>query len=395
MKRFFILSLFFAFAINFNAQTKLPPLGIENPNFRGRGYSSYYCGPRTKTLMDNGESPFLNKDATRFLENAVRENNVTKATKFLEAGASAFISYEMIDKKQYEMIDVMHKDNPKLIRYSQLLHHACAKSDAEMIDFLIERGASLDLYGYHVELYDHPEWDPWSKKWTNKRVKERKYLLTSKLWNGDRNYKNTPADVALIYMRLDNLKHIKDKYNKYPTIYGLNHSLLNSVHEEKMIRLILSDEFQNNYVKPAGYKMADVINFGYHWVHFENGGQQSTYVKSVYLINSIIQKIGEYRNNNNKEMEKEYLNFLNLILAEGADVNKEEGWYKIEGSSTIDSGYLTPLYVAMRHKNMMDIVKLLRSKGAKMTTTRDGKTISLMKLNIYDEYKEYFMLEGE
>ena len=103
--------------------------------------------------MDNGESPFLNKDATRFLENAVRENNVTKATKFLEAGASAFISYEMIDKKQYEMIDVMHKDNPKLIRYSQLLHHACAKSDAEMIDFLIERGASLDLYGYHVGLF--------------------------------------------------------------------------------------------------------------------------------------------------------------------------------------------------------------------------------------------------
>lgn len=385
MKRFFILSLFFAFAINFNAQTKVPPLGIENPNFLGNGVDSYYCGPRTRTKYNSGEYP-LNEDATRFLENAVRENNVTKATKFLEAGASAFISYEMIDKKQYEMIDVMHKDNPKLIRYSQLLHHACAKSDAEMIDFLIERGASLDLYGYHWELIDHPEWDEWRKKWTNTRVKKNTYILTSKLWNGDKNYKNTPADVALKYMRLDNLKHIKDKYNKYPTIYGLNLSLLYSEHKEKMIRLILSDEFQNNYVKPAGYKMADVINFGHNWTY-------SSSVRSVYLINSIIQKIGQYRNKNNKEMEKEYLNFLNQILAEGADVNKEEGWYIIEGSH--EYGYVTPLYVAMRHKNMMDIVKLLRSKGAKMTTTRDGKTISLMKLNIYDEYKEYFMLEGE
>lgn len=378
MKRFFILSLFFAFATNFNAQTKLPPLGIDNPFVprKGEKNSKFVRGPRTKTYKGEGRV-FDNEDATRFLQKAVNENNVTNAEKFLKAGASAFISYEMIDKKQYEMIDVMHKDNPKLIRYSQLLHHACAKSDAEMIDFLIERGASLDLCGYHVE---------WDTRWAintlygeyGPRKNDGPYILTSKLWNGDGNYRDTPADVALIYMRLDNLKHIKDKYHKYPSIYGLNRSLLNSIHKEKMIRLILSNEFQNDYIKPAGYNMADVINFGYHYVNFEHGGSAAQRVISVYLINMIIQKIGEYRNSNNKEMEKEYMNFLNQILAEGVDVNKN-----------------VPLYVAMRHKNMMDIVKLLRSKGAKMTAIRNGKTVSLLELDIYDEYKEYFMLEGE
>ena len=172
------------------------PLGIEDLNL---------VGARTKGRCDKVFFFPANKDATRFLEKAVQENDVEKAEKLLKAGASAYVSYDMIKNKQYEMIDAMHKDNPKLIRYSQMLHYACATSDTTMIDFLIDRNASLDLCGYCEAKGGRGYWGVDSER--------------SK-WNGDNRFANTPADVALMYSQWTNLYYIINKYHKYPTING-------------------------------------------------------------------------------------------------------------------------------------------------------------------------------
>ena len=394
MKKYFSLMVMALLPMVACAQLDIfPPLGIEKPDipFLGsKGSRTYKEGKqgdvRTK-VMEGTDYP-INKEATRFLEKAVKENNVINAEKFLKAGASAFISYEMIDKKQYEMIDLMYKDNPKLIRYSQLLHYACAKSDTKMIDFLIERNASLDLYGYYLQYNKDAYYG------------EGGYELFCG-WNKDGNFKNTPADAALYYRKWDNLNHIINKYHKYPTIYGccifLGLYLRGDKPDNdnlKFIRGFISGEDSRfQFMKSVDYKMADVLNFGYHHLHNRE-------VESNYLMNDIVAKIAESRRVKDNR-DKEYLAIMNLMIDKGADVNCQNDngafWRKAKSVGINIYNYVntTPIYVAMTNKNMMDVVKLLRSKGASLTTTVNGKTASILKLpKVLDEYKEYFMLEG-
>ena len=393
MRNIISLLLFSFFTVVANAQQSVfPPLGIDSevPRRGDPGSAAYSRGEEggARTKARWGLDP-MNKDATRFLEKAVAENNVANAAKFLQAGASAYISYEMIDKKQYEMIDVMYKDNPKLIRFSQLLHYACAKSDPKMIDFLIERNASLDLYGYYL-------------KYGNNGAIWGYFPIYA--WNSDANYKNTPADVALFHNRWENLNHIMNKYQKYPTIYGCCIFLASCFWEKgkkpeynnlKTARDFISGndgkfQFMNN----VNYTITDIINFGYHY-------RKGVNAHSDYLVSSTIQKIADSRKAKDGK-DKEYIDFLNLLFEKGASPNPQDdngAAWRAQRSLGINniSSYVntTPMYIAVTNPNMLDIVKLLRSKGASMKTTANGETVSIAKLpNVLDEYKEYFILEG-
>jgi ankyrin repeat protein len=375
----------------------LPPLGIEDPHFESTGSpgSRYYnLGlegyARTKANY-GGEYP-ANKDATKFLEKAVRENNLANAKRFLEIGASAFISYEMIDKKQYDMIDAMYNDNPKIIRFSQILHYACAKSDPEMIDFLIERGASLDLAGHFT------------------RPTGKTFSILG-LWNSDYNYRNTPVDCALFYGNWANLNHIITKYNKYPSIYGCSHFLVNCALNEnndndnlKLIKgFITGSDSRFKFMNNVDYSIVDAVNLGYHYIG-QNAqsilGKIEQELKSEYLLNVVISKIAQYRRFKNPK-DKEFVDLLNILLDKGVNPNNEvdqgSAWRAQHSVGINVTNYVntTPMYIAVTNPGMLDIVKLLRSKGASMTTTANGKQVSIAKLGgILDEYKEYFMLEG-
>lgn len=388
MKRFLytLLIVFYATCVNAqsNQRSLFPPLGIEKPKV-----TPYFATHDIirKNQTDRGYPK--NQDATRFLEKAVKENNVVNAEKLLKAGASGFVTYDMIDKKQFEIIDVMYKDNPRVIRYSQLLHYACAKSDVKMIDFLIEREASLDLNGYAVH-YDG--------KWFN----------LSYRWDNDKNYVNTPADVALYYQKWDNLNHIINKYNKYPSIYGCGAFLLQCIKtakpDNKNLELvkgfISGTDSHSQFLKNVDFSITDIFNFG---CHFFSGGQYGKYghAKSSFLINEVVSKIAEYRSSKNGG-DKGFIDLLNLIIAKGASVNPQEEngafWRELKSvgiNNVADYVNTTPMYIALTNKNMLDIVKLLYSKGASLKTTANGETVSMLKLaKVLDEYKEYFMLEG-
>lgn len=392
---------------NTNSQTTKqysfsPPLGIEWPNDipliakigSNVGNRGIRGDARSKGHWSTGDFWPDNKDATRFLEKAVQENDVEKVEKLLKAGASAFVSYEMIEKKQYEILDAMYRDNPKLIRYSQLLHYACAKSDTTMIDFLIQRNASLDLYGYYI---------------TKDKLGDYTVLCR---WNGDDKYQNTPADVALSYGNVNNLYFIIHKHHKYPTIYGISKYLYKLLEWSKwsektgrytnveFLTKVLTGNSLGFIGNDVDYTISDVMNFGYH--KYEKKGDKM-FPKTYYMINVLISKIAECRKQN-KEWGKEYIDLLNLMLEKGADVNIEEdnGAYHRYIQSTIGMGSLehytntTPMTIAVKSKNMLDIIQLLRSKGAPMTTEVNGQRVSVLQIpGALDEYKEYFMLEGK
>ena len=358
------------------------PLGIEPISEKG---------PRTKGRYSLDFWPD-NKDATRFLEKAVQENDVNKVEKLLKAGASAFVTYDMIDKKQYEIMDAMYRDNPKIIRYSQLLHYACAKSDTTMIDFLIQRNASLDLCGYCEENGGRGYWGTDSER-SN--------------WDGDIDYKNTPADVALYHDKWANLRHLANKYHKYPTINGCALDFyffirytIPSEQNVKYTQAYLSGEKQFSFLKHVDYTIADVMNFGYH--QYKKQGDKML-PQSYFPINAIISRIAGCRKED-ANGGKEFVDILNLMLEHGASVGAEadNGARHRYIQSTIGMGYLenytntTPMTIALTNKNMMDIIQLLRSKGASMTTEMNGRRVSVLQVpGVLDEYKEFFMLEGQ
>ncbi len=366
-----------------------PPLGIEWPEIPLSGSPGSEINNRgiqglARTKVNRWGS-FINEDATRFLEKAVNENNVDKAAKFLKAGASAFITYEMIDKKQYEMIDLMYRDNPKLIRYSQLLHYACAHSDTTMIDFLIAREASLDLCGYYINI-----------------DKLGDYSVMCK-WNSDYRYPQTPADNAMRTTKWGNLKHIINKYHKNPTVYGCARRLiflLESASVEIIRNFIFARE-PYSFLKDVDnnkYTLSDVINIGFH--QLQRAGDKLA-PKSYYAINTLVSRIAKIRAKD-PNGGKEFVDVLNLLIDNGANVNimTDNGAYvrrvQSVGINVMSYTNTTPMYIALTNKNMMDIVKLLRSKGASMTTIVNGKKVSILQLgDCLDEYKEYFMIEGQ
>ena len=350
------------------------PLGIEELKDNG---------PRTKGRYSGNTFMPDNKDATRYLWNAVQENDVSKVEKLLKAGASAYVDQEMVKKKQFEIMDLMFKDNPQVIRYSQLLHYAAFDCDSTMIDFLVDRGASFDLCGYCEEKGGRGYYGADSERAN---------------WNGDNRLRDTPADVALYYRPSRNLYYIINKYHKYPTINGCAKAIRGLINYNiKLAPKFLSAEDNYVFLKEVDYTMAEILNFG----DYQYKKEGSWMLPKVYFpINDVVSKIAESRRND-KAGGQEYVDVLKLMVDKGADVNvqtDEGGFYREMQSFGINlENYVntTPMYIAMQNKNMMDIIQYLRSKGAKMTVIANGKTVSILKLpGVLDEYKEYFMIEG-
>jgi len=369
------------------------PLGIDTREVPLAGSPGSYvynkgiqAGVREKITSDNS-------DATRYLEKAVNEDpdNFERIRKLLAAGASAFVSYEMIDKKQYEIMDLMHKSNPRLIRFSQMLHYACANcKDTAMIDFLIERGASLDLCGNYLEK-DH---DPYRG--------ETYFQLCQ--WNSDSKLYYTPQDVAYRYNNENIVAYIIRKYKKYPTMLGMADRFVyfltqmegNSLFDWLITTLSGNNSDFNNLICQGKTNfenaMAEMLNTEIVRIQGSSVGYHD-------MLTSAIERLAKYRKTGNKEYAEKYEQIVRLMIEKGAkvDYTEKKSSLRVPGIN-IDNAvyYNTPLLAAMKEPNMLDIIKLLKAKGApmKIKVSQHGRTyeIPIKDGPIRDEYKEAILL---
>lgn len=343
-----------------------------------------------------------NRDATRFLEKAVEENNVERARKLLDAGASAYVNYSMIDNKQYEIMDAMHKNNPKLIRYSQLIHYACAHSDSKMVDFLIERGASLDLCGDYLELKRDPDWG---------------YLAFQRCnWNNDHTLRFTPQDVAFAYHNTEVLKHITQKYGKRPTVFGFSnyiYELIKNEHNsnknaEEILSLLQSGDLMVGDGEVGTNALKEIINTPCYSLYRDR-------VSKKYLLVAVIEFLGRYHksigdaNRYQREVEKLPVfqekvkvleKLLYFLLDNGADVNVYDEELSILYIGVGDSVSIrqSAMMTAVAYEDMLDIIRLLKRLGATtdIEYVQRGQVIktTIEKAKMRDEYRE-LLLTGE
>lgn len=343
-----------------------------------------------------------NRDATRFLDKAVEENNVERARKLLEAGASAYINYSMIDRKQYEIMDAMHQNNPKLIRFSQLLHYACAHSDSKMVDFLIERGASLDLCGDYYEAKRDSDWG---------------YLAFQRCeWNSDHNLRFTPQDVAFSYKNTEVLKHIAKKYGKRPTVYGYANYIYGLIsteyndnkHAEEIMSLLESGELMVGDGEVGTNALKEVINTPYFAIKRDRYSMKYLLVAVVDYIGRYHKSIGaakQYKTEVDKlpvfEAKAKLLErMLHFLLDNGADVNvcdKDMSVLYIGVGDEI-SVRQSVLMTAVAYEDMLDIIRLLKRSGAstEIEYVQRGSVhkTTIEQAKMRDEYKE-LLLTGE
>jgi len=368
------------------------PLGIDTREVRlaGSPGSATYNKGIQEGVREKITS--ANKDATRYLENAVREepDNLEKIKKLLDAGASAFVSYEMIDKKQYKLMDLMYKSNPKLIRFSQMLHYACWFGDTTMIDFLIERGASLDLCGNYYEIENDPNYG------------QTCFELCE--WNSDKRLYYTPQDVALRYRRYKAVFHIIEKYGKYPTTLGTVDALYFELKNgnTNYVLQILKDttSFCEVVSQRKGYdekSWTKMLNTEIPIIH--QSGSSSGF-KYRDILSFAIELLGKARRKGDKEKSEKLEEIVKLMIEKGAKVDYTERRMSImyvPGLNVDGATYFnTPLLAAMKEPNMIDIIKLLKAKGApmKIKVSQHGRTyeIPIKDGPIRDEYKEAIIL---
>lgn len=390
------------------------PLGIDTREVRlaGRPGSANYAQGIQEGVREKITS--ANADATRYLEKAVKEdpNNLEKIKKLLDAGASAYITYEMIDNKQYDLIDLMHKSNPKLIRFSQLLHHACSsvfEEDTTMVDFLIDRGASLDLCGYYWE-----------------RVKDPNYgQLCFQLcqWNSDFRYQYTPQDVAWNINNIIGLyrpigRHIINKYGKYPTTLGIAYNFYCTIIGASKIKkgevffdyLIAALKGEDNYFNEGISQgngdvenaLTKMLNTEIPWIDMDGGTVNGNCRLFGYrdILTRTIELLGETRKKGEKEKSEKLEEIVRLMIEKGAKVDNVERKMSVLYMSGMNifgaTYYNTPLLAAMKEPNMLDIIKLLKEKGApmKIKFSQHGRTyeIPIKDGPIRDEYKEAILL---
>ena len=319
------------------------------------------------------EALFLKNNETfseksEYFRKNVKENNTEKALAFLERGALPYRLenmagygelgngtnplYPAVDNDNFEILDAVYKKYPECIRYSQLLHYACAKKelDAKMIDFLIERGASLDLNG-------------WARKWGSGW--EGIYS-----WNGDCRYQMRPIDCAFgLYWRLQTVDYLIEKYGQKvsPTAvaYNLVKVILRDFSEEKIINWI--DNYYSRYVD-----FKDYVNLGISAMSYDGYIDASDYNPRFALVAAIAS--GKNR-------------VAKHLIDLGADVNIS---YHYSAREDIGIGfsdtYHSPLYEAIRRKNNLEMINYLLDHGAK-----PYKDVIKQAL---PEYREEFILRG-
>ena len=370
-----------------NNPAGLLPLGIDTKGipYAGDVGSGLY---NSRIQREVRVSVYKNPDATRLLEKAVSEtpDDLERIGKLLDAGGSAFITYDMIDKKQYKLMALMNKNNPKLIRFSQLLHYACSKGDTTAVDFMIEHGASLDLCGFYLEKFKDGL-TPTSYRWLCRE---------QCLWNNDSRFMYTPQDVAIQYGQVILYDYICKKYNKRATIAGWNRLLYNICLYDGMDPAFLKDGFFVGDGSKDATK--EVLNFGY--IKLSRHASWTYKFSYHYILIEAIKKLGDYRKRGETEKAAKYEECIKLMIEKGADVNITEqypslGYFGVGDDITL---YNCPMLEAMKAPNMLDIIKLLKAHGAKMTVKFDQKgsqrEIPLHSLGILDEYKE-LLLVGE
>lgn len=308
------------------------------------------------------------KEATRFLENAVRENNRERVEKLLKAGASAFVSYEMIDKKQYEIMEIMHRNNPLLIRFSQMIHYACANSDSTMVDFLVNHGACLDLCGNYWETFPDRYWG--------------RFANTPYSWNSDGNLYYTPLDCALRSGKISLIRYITKKYGKRPTVTGVAEYLYN---------IINADEYNNDNVKKAinelplldellgGNALSQVFNNGVGWISYHATYQYLYGYNSLLVL--VVEKLGKYRDWQKGAKAAKFEQLFQIMLDKNVDVNQYSHRCSLLQGYKITAN---PMSTAMSHSGMIDIIHELKNRGA--------STKPLPNVRIRDEYKEMIIL---
>ena len=272
-----------------------------------------------------------------------------------------------------------------MIRYSQLLHYACVHSDTTMIDFLISRGASLDLNGHYL-------------KYGAYRYGEQGYEAIYE-WNSDTDYFYTPVDQALRHKKFSIVRYIGEKYHKYPTIYGVCYYFCTYIIPQEMYDFINNVSPDFNFMDKVDYTIEDVLNFGYHY--YKKVGNTNV-VYTSYLVNNVVQLIADLRKKQKHDDADSYFELLKFLVDKGARLNVEED--KGQRSRLTQSvgvnvvGYVntTPLTIALTNENMLDVVQYLLEKGASTTTIVNGQRVSIVKGvgGVRDEYKEYLMLEG-
>ena len=371
MKKGLLFLLLLCLTINIEAQSNplSLPLGID------------VSGVGTGVVREHS----TNADANRFMEKTIKEDpdNLEKIEKLLNAGASAFVSYEMIDKKQYKLMDLMYKKNPKLIRYSQMLHYACANcTDTAMIDFLISHGASLDLCGGYYERYHDSSYGELCRKPYG--------------WNLDRYY-FTPQDVAYRQGNTTILNYIIKKYGKFPTTIGIADYIYKTLANDKKVEHLINllngeDNFYNLITKGKGNNdqaLTELLN-----TNLPNGSSQFGY---SHILCRAIERLGVYRNNGNTDKAAQYETLVRLMIDKGANVNITDEIVSVFVCPRNNSAsFNSPIFAAMKYHNMMDIVKLLRTKGAPLKVQYKNyceiKWKDIEGEAILDEYKEAILL---
>ena len=281
------------------------------------------------------------KEVTNLFCKYVRAKQNDKALQFLNAGAAPlpmrfgqenWIVYTLIDQKNYQILDALYAKFPKMFRFSQAIHYACAKSDSEMIDYLIEHGASLDLNG----------------GFTGGTYMKNSFQRERYEWNKDGRLKYLPCDNAIYNGNFDNLNYIAKKYNKFPSTTGLTEAVFNFMKKDNVeaVKMIM-----------------DMPNFDPNAVH--GNGQ-------ISLLCLALEK-------DNKEIAR-------ILIEKGANVNHTY-WHSSDGT-------LCPLLLVVKKPNMQDMLELLLSKGAN-PEYRDGNrgTFNVFK-RARSEYKEWYILQG-
>lgn len=323
------------YAQNNSSKFSLFSLGIQAPPKDYKGYvwsSSDY------------------NEATKFFVNNVNVGQTEKAIKFLNAGAAPYptlrnqekwIVYTIIKNKDYELLDAIHQKYPLMFKYSQALHYACVYSDSTMIDYLISKGADLNLNG--LCLRDETQMG--------------RGLKVAYPWNADSRFRMLPVDCARLY-KVKNYVYINRKYGVTPSALGIS----------RLIYIFTEANATDGIIKDLmSYPNFDPNVRASELDYFSS---DAWYDYNVILLEYMIRK-------GKKELAKQ-------MIEMGADVNASKG---------SNSGLVCPLMTAVQTPNMQDIIELLLAKGAKTKMPFQYSTVNILD-KARTEYKEWFVLNG-
>lgn len=337
-----------------------------------------------KTFVSPGDLPksfYVSKEARgnvdetvkKMFWKAVEEKNIDRIKKLLEMGATFYnierhlisayegsnyvkdyypILKKLIDWKNYELLDMLHASNNQAIRYSQAIHYAAAHSDSQMIDYLVEHGASLAMVGYaKYEYGKNPQWgaNPQSNLW----------ILDQKYYNSDSELDGLPIDQAFKYGNSECYNHLKEKYGCQVSAETWATDMNYYIDEN-------NKQIINKYLIP----LRENPSFYVDKVGYEYGRHSENYRSPRQILTAACHA-------GNKELIKELIDL-------GFSPNPPQVVYLGKKGSY----YSTPMIELVQKPDMLDLIKLLISKGAQVNNDMFSEK------NARQEYVEWFMFDS-